>query len=346
MIVVCTPSATPEQRARIDAAVAALGFSVAERSVGDRRILELPAAADPCRCRIEQLAGVERVFVGSPGSHLADRACVPEGTRVRVGEAVFGGHATVVIAGPCAVESREQLLTIARAAADAGAQVLRGGAFKPRTSPYSFPGLGREGLELLAEARHETGLPVVTEVLDTRDVELVADHADMLQVGSRNMHNFALLTEVGRASRPVLLKRGMSATVEELLAAAEYVLAAGNDQVVLCERGIRTFEPGSRNTLDLTAVALLHERSHLPVVVDPSHASGRRSLVTPLARAAVAVGADGLMVETHHSPADALSDGHQAILPHELAALVQDVRALDAALRPTSPALEPVESHS
>lgn len=346
MIVVCAPSTTPEQRSRIDAELTALGFPVAERELGARRILELPRAADACRCSIERLAGVERVFVGSPGVHLAAREFRPEGTTVRVGEAVFGGDRTVVIAGPCAVEGRTQLLEVARAAADAGASVLRGGAFKPRTSPYSFPGLGRRGLELLTEARAETGLPIVTEVLDTRDVEFVAAHADMLQIGSRNMHNFALLSEVGRTRRPVLLKRGMSATIDELLAAAEYVLAGGNDQVVLCERGIRTFETSSRNTLDIGAVPLLHERTHLPVVVDPSHASGRRALVRPLALAAAAAGAEGVMVEVHAHPAEALSDGDQALLPAELVTLVREIRGIDAALRPPSTARQPLETHS
>lgn len=332
MIVLCRPDLTDAQRDRIAAAVRALGHEPFVRAEGDRTVFEAPAAADAARCEIERLAGVERVFAGEPGAHLVTWDARIEPTRVTVGGAEFGGPGTVVIAGPCAVEGREVVVEIARAARAAGAQMLRGGAFKPRTSPYAFRGLGREGLEHLAAARAETGLPVVTEVLDTRDVELVERYADMLQVGSRNMHNFALLQEVGRAGKPVLLKRGMSATIEELLLSAEYVLAGGNAQVVLCERGIRTFEHASRNTLDLTAVPLLRERTHLPVIVDPSHASGRRSLVPALARAAAAAGAHGVMVEVHVRPEEARCDARQAILPAELAALVRDVAAIDRAL--------------
>jgi 3-deoxy-7-phosphoheptulonate synthase len=237
-----------------------------------------------------------------------------------------------VIAGPCAVESREVLLEIARAVRAAGAQVLRGGAFKPRTSPWAFRGLGREGLEMLADARAETGLPVVTEVMDTREVEAVERYADVLQIGSRNMHDFALLAEVGRCRKPVLLKRGMCATIDEMLTSAEYVLAGGNPDVILCERGIRTFEHATRNTLDLSAVPVLRERTHLPVVVDPSHASGKRSLVLPLARAAAAAGADGIMVEVHVRPGEARCDANQAIVPAELSEMMRDIAAIDRAL--------------
>jgi len=334
MIVLCKSDLTPAARERILAAVERLGFGCAVRTVGRRTIIEAPPAADALRCEVERLPGVERVFAGEPPVHLATREHRTEPTRVRVGDAVFGGADTVVIAGPCAVEGREIVLTIAEAVAAAGAQVLRGGAFKPRTSPYDFRGLGREGLEILAEARERTGLPIVTEVLDTRDVELVAGVADMLQIGSRNMHNFALLDEVGKSGKPVFLKRGMSATVDELLTSAEYIMAGGNEQIVLCERGIRTFERGSRNTLDLTAVPLLAEKTHLPVAVDPSHACGRRTLVPSLARAAVAAGAAGIMIEVHVTPELARCDANQAVLPEELAAIVRDIRKIDAALRP------------
>jgi 3-deoxy-7-phosphoheptulonate synthase len=236
-------------------------------------------------------------------------------TVVHAGGATIGGPAIAVVAGPCSVEGREMLLETARAVGGAGAVMLRGGAFKPRTSPYAFSGMGELALELLAEARARTGLPFVTEVMDTRQVELVARYADMLQIGARNMQNFALLAEVGRTRTPVLLKRGLSATVHELLHAAEHILAQGNGNVVLCERGIRTFETATRNTLDVAAIPVLKSETHLPVLVDPSHAGGRAALVAPLAAAAIAAGADGLIVEVHPEPARALSDGEQSLSP-------------------------------
>jgi len=239
-----------------------------------------------------------------------------------VGRADIGGDRFTLIAGPCAVESRDQILAAAEMVAGAGALILRGGAFKPRSSPYAFQGLGRDGLRFLAEAGHAFDLPVVTEVLRVEDVDLVAGSADMLQVGARNMQNFELLKALGRLRQPVLLKRGMSATVRELLQAAEYILAGGNHQVVLCERGIRTFETATRNTLDVSSVPVLKELTHLPVIVDPSHAAGRRELVIPLALAAAAVGADGLIVEAHPVPAEALCDAGQALSPEDLADLV------------------------
>ncbi|HEY8346458.1 MAG TPA: 3-deoxy-7-phosphoheptulonate synthase [Symbiobacteriaceae bacterium] len=245
---------------------------------------------------------------------------------VKVAEGVvFGGGKPVVIAGPCAVESRDQILRTARAVKAAGAHMLRGGAFKPRTSPYSFQGLGVEGLRLLAAARAETGLPVVTEVMNDSDVPLVAQHADMLQVGARNMHNYPLLRALGAAGRPVLLKRGMGATVEEWIHAAEYVVAAGNPDVVLCERGIRTFEHTTRNTLDLGAALVAKRLTHLPVIADPSHGAGRRDLVVPLAKAILAAGLDGVIVEVHVEPEKALSDREQAIDPEEFAGLMAEL---------------------
>jgi 3-deoxy-7-phosphoheptulonate synthase len=249
-------------------------------------------------------------------------------TVVRVGEGVtIGGKSITVIAGPCSVENREMLHETAVAVRDAGATVLRGGAFKPRSSPYSFQGLGREALRLLVEVRAATGMPVVTEVLDTRDVDLVAEHADMLQVGARNMQNFALLAELGRVQRPILLKRGMSATVSELLMAAEYIMAHGNNQVVLCERGIRTFERATRNTLDVSAIPVLKRETHLPVIVDPSHAGGDAGLVAPLAFAGIAAGADGLIIEVHPDPESALSDGDQSLPPSAFVALMDRLGA-------------------
>lgn len=256
---------------------------------------------------------------------LAARTARPEGSVVEIGGVPFGGRELVVIAGPCAVETAEQVHAAAHAVAEAGARVLRGGAFKPRTSPYAFQGLGVEGLHLLAEAGRAAGLPVVTEVLATEDVAVVAEHADALQVGARNVQNFALLKALGRAGRPVLLKRGMSTTIEELLMAAEYVLAHGNPDVILCERGIRSFDPSTRNTLDLAAVPVLAALTHLPVVIDPSHGTGRRDLVAPLSKAAVAAGADGLIIEVHPDPDTAWSDGPQSLEPRMFADLMREL---------------------
>lgn len=261
---------------------------------------------------------------------LACREARPEGSVVRVGDLTIGNGSMVVMAGPCAVESRQQLMETAQAVKLAGAQVLRGGAYKPRTSPYSFQGLEEEGLELLREARAETGLKIITEVKDVRAVERVAQVADILQVGTRNMQNFGLLQEVGRTQVPVMLKRGLSATIEEWLMAAEYILAEGNEQVILCERGIRTFEPFTRNTLDLSAVAAVRELSHLPVVVDPSHGTGRWKMVTPMALAAAAAGADGLIIEVHPRPWEAMSDGPQSLTVERFAGLMT---AMDPLLR-------------
>jgi 3-deoxy-7-phosphoheptulonate synthase len=250
-----------------------------------------------------------------------------ERTVVRIGSLALG-RGLFVAAGPCAVESEEQTLAAARAVAAAGADMLRGGAFKPRTSPYDFQGLGLEGLKILAKARRETGLPVVTEVIDPRDVSWVAEYADMLQIGARNMQNFSLLKEVGRSGRPVLLKRGMHSTIAELLSCAEYILAEGNPNVVLCERGIRTFERYTRNTLDLSAVPALRELTHLPVIVDPTHSTGRRSLIGPMSLAAIAAGADGLIVEVHPRPEEAKCDADQALTPADFASLMARVRRL------------------
>ena len=251
---------------------------------------------------------------------------------VSVGNVVIGGPELVVIAGPCAIESFDQLLTTAQEIKRLGASMLRGGAFKPRTSPYSFRGMGKEGLEILAEVKKVTGLPVVTEVMDARDLEYLADVADMLQIGSRNMQNFTLLTEVGRMNIPVLLKRGLAATIEEWINAAEYILCEGNKQVVLCERGIRTFEKYTRNTVDITAVPAIKELTNLPVILDPSHGTGKRSLVAPVALAGVAVGADGLMIEVHPNPDQALSDGIQSLEFNQFADLMQKVRKIEQAM--------------
>jgi 3-deoxy-7-phosphoheptulonate synthase len=256
-------------------------------------------------------------------------------------QVVIGGQELCIIAGPCAVEGRDMLLDTARRVRDAGATLLRGGAFKPRTSPYAFQGLGEEALEMLAEARSVTGLPVVTEVMDPRQVERVAEVTDVLQIGARSMQNFPLLAEVGRTRRPVLLKRGLAATIRELLLAAEHVMAQGNGDVILCERGIRTYETATRNTFDVAAVPVLKAETHLPVLVDPSHAAGRASLVCPLARAAIAAGADGLLIEVHPDPANALSDGDQSLTPLEFVELMRRLRPVAAAVERTlrAPAL-------
>lgn len=280
----------------------------------------------------ESFPGVDRVVSTVPGGRRVGREHRSEDTVVGVGRVEIGGRGIAVIAGPCAVESREQLMTTALAVRDGGADILRGDAFKPRTSPYSFQGLGKQGLEIMAEARELTGLPFVAEVLDPREVDLVASYADMLRIGTRNMSNHALLREVGRQPKPVLLKRGRAATVSEWVDAAEYVYREGNTQIVLVERGVRSFDDSARNMLDLTAVPLARMLTHLPVMVDPSHATGRGDLVRPLARAAIAVGADGLLIDVHPDPASALVDGAQALVPDQFANLMDEVQAVAAAI--------------
>ncbi|MFZ5597888.1 MAG: 3-deoxy-7-phosphoheptulonate synthase [Bacillota bacterium] len=253
-------------------------------------------------------------------------------TVVRVGEAVVGGDGIVVIAGPCAVENRDQYLQLASQLKKVGVRILRGGAFKPRTSPYDFQGFGREGLSILAEARKLTGLAVVTEVMDTRDVETVAQYVDIVQIGSRNMHNYNLLKEVGRVKRPVLLKRGPSATIKEWLLAAEYIMLEGNRQVIMCERGIRTYERFTRNTLDISAIPVIKHLSHLPVVVDPSHASGKWNLISALSKGSVAAGADGLIIEVHPNPRKAMSDGMQSLMPGKFAVVLRELKPVAEAV--------------
>jgi 3-deoxy-7-phosphoheptulonate synthase len=263
---------------------------------------------------------------------LVSRSSRPEGTIVDVNGIPIGGKEIVIMAGPCAVESEEQLTQTAKIVRAGGASLLRGGAFKPRTSPYSFQGLGVEGLEMLERARKETGMSVVSEVMDTRQVETVARYADMLQIGSRNMQNFPLLKEAGLSSKPILLKRGMMATIEEYLNAAEYLLSQGNTQVVLCERGIRTFESSTRYTLDLNAIPVLKQRTHLPVIVDPSHGTGIRSLVATMAGASIAAGADGLLMEVHYRPEEALCDGSQSLYPEEFGMMMGNLRKIAGAV--------------
>jgi len=296
---------------------------------GRADLLELFGPGSPGdRSRFEDLSGVAQVLDPGEARELHELAARGAPSQVRVGDAAFGAGAVSLVAGPCAIEDEERLVEIARGVRAAGATLLRGGAFKPRTSPYSFRGSGQRGLESLARVKAETGLAVVTEVLDPRDVEAVGAVADMFQIGARSMSNFALLSEVGRTRTPVLLKRGFGARVRELLLAAEYVLAEGNDALVLCERGVRGFDSVTRNLLDVGAVAYLKRVSHLPVIVDPSHAAGRADLVRPLARAGIAAGADGLMIEVHPAPAEVHSDGQQAVSLEAFAEIARDVRRL------------------
>ncbi len=332
MIVQMRTGATGENLAQVLAAITAAGHSHRVMEGTERYVIGVLGGAPSQELfdHVQAMAAVEVCIRISKPYKLASREFHPERTLVTIGDVVFGGEMPVLIAGPCVVESREALLKTARAAKAAGAVMLRGGAYKPRTSPYSFQGLGVEGLELLALAREETGLPIVTEVMEPDQVDLVADYADMLQIGARNMSNFPLLRKAGRSDKAVLLKRGFSATIEEWLMSAEYVLAEGNERVVLCERGIRGFDPIVRFTLDLTAVPLLKDLTHLPVIVDPSHGTGRRHLVAPMSLAAIAAGADGLIVEIHHDPVQALCDGPQAILPdvlRQIADAMMPVRA-------------------
>ena len=283
---------------------------------------------------LEEMAGVGEVIRVSKPYKLVSRDLKPDNTVVHFpnSHVTIGGTDIVVMAGPCSIESREQALTVAEHVAGSGAHFLRGGAYKPRTSPYSFQGLGEEGLKIMAEARERFGLLIVTEAVDNESLDLVEEYADMIQIGARNMQNFSLLKRAGRARKPVLLKRGMSATLEELLMAAEYVMSEGNYNVVLCERGVRTFADHTRNTLDLSLIPAVQRLSHLPILVDPSHGTGKRNKVLPMARAAVAVGADGLIVEVHHDPDHALSDGPQSIVPQQFTTLMSEVRQIAAVL--------------
>jgi 3-deoxy-7-phosphoheptulonate synthase len=285
---------------------------------------------------IESMSGVVECIPVTKPYKLVSRDIKPESSVVRIptplGDVAFGGQFVAVVAGPCAIESREQTFAVAERIKAAGARLFRGGAYKPRTSPYSFQGLGEPGLKILAEVRETFGLGVVTEAIDNESLELVEKYADVIQIGARNMQNFSLLRRAGRARKPVLLKRGLSATLDEFLMAAEYVMSEGNYQVILCERGVRTFSDYTRNTLDLSVIPAVQRRSHLPIVVDPSHGTGRRSKVLPLSRAGVAVGADGLLVEVHHDPEHALSDGPQSILPEEFEQLFREAREIAAVL--------------
>jgi 3-deoxy-7-phosphoheptulonate synthase len=333
MIIVMKGSTTKDEFEAVLAQIEVLGCTPhvskgTERTIigviGDERQL------DPDQFQL--MNGVEKVLRVLSRHKLASRDFHPEDTIVEFNGIRVGGKDIVVMAGPCAVESREQMIEVGQALVEMGVKVLRGGAYKPRTSPYSFQGLGRDGLEILAEVREQTGLAIITEVMDPKDVEMVSHHADVLQIGARNMQNYALLHAVGELGRPVMLKRGMMSTIEEWLMSAEYILSHGNGSVMLCERGIRTFETYTRNTLDINAIPALKNLSHLPVIVDPSHGTGRWELVGPIAKAGLAAGADGLIIEVHPQPDRALSDGAQSLKPDKLAALLAELKPLAEAL--------------
>jgi 3-deoxy-7-phosphoheptulonate synthase len=328
MIVSMRLNATQEEIEAVCNRIREFGYRIHTIQGEERVVIGAIGIGDVTACleSVQAMPGVESAVRISAPYKFVSREFRREPSVIRVNSVEIGGDEFVVIAGPCAVESERQILETAEAVARAGARLLRGGAFKPRTSPYDFQGLEREGLRLLRKAKEATGLDIVTEVLSDADVDLVAEYADVLQIGARNMQNFALLKAVGRCGRPVLLKRGMSSTIHELLMSAEYIVAHGNPNVILCERGIRTFETATRNTCDITAVAVLHELTHLPVIVDPSHATGKRHLVPPLARAAVAIGADGLMVEVHPAPDKAASDGAQSLSPAGFAEMMEQLR--------------------
>jgi len=337
MLVVMQSHATDEQVRAVCERIESLGF----------KALPVPGAGRTAVCitgnsgavdlgSLESMPGVIECIPVSKPYKLVSRDVKAENTVVRVptalGDVVFGGTEVAMVAGPCAIETREQAFTVAKQVKAAGARLFRGGAYKPRTSPYSFQGLGEAGLEIMSDVRKEFGLGIITEAIDHESLDLVEEYADVIQIGARNMQNFSLLKRAGRAKKPVLLKRGMSATLDEFLMAAEYLMSEGNYAVILCERGVRTFSDFTRNTLDLSVVPAVQKRSHLPIVVDPSHGTGRRNKVLPLSRAAVAVGADGLLVEVHHDPDRALSDGPQSILPVEFEQLIREVRLIAAVL--------------
>jgi 3-deoxy-7-phosphoheptulonate synthase len=334
MLVVMEHGATPEQIAGVVRLIEELGYQARPMPGSQRTAVGLVGNDGRVDgSRFETLAGVAQVIHVTKPYKQASREWHPDNTVVTIAPGVqVGGDEVALIAGPCSVESEEQILAAARAVRAAGASCLRGGAFKPRSSPYSFQGLGKRGLELLAIAKRETGLAIVTEAMDDEGAELTAQYADCIQVGARNMQNYSLLRTVGRLGKPVLLKRGLAATITDLLLSAEYVLNEGNEQVILCERGVRSFDTAARNMLDLTAIPIVHKLSHLPIIADPSHGTGLRDKVIPMARAAIAAGADGILVEVHPNPERALSDGAQSLYPEQFAQLVGELRTIATAI--------------
>jgi 3-deoxy-7-phosphoheptulonate synthase len=336
MIIVMEANAVPEQIQQVSSKLEEKGFQVHLSQGVERTIIGAIGQKTATTMELfETLPGVEKVVPIAQPFKMASREFKPDNSLIEVGGQMIGNGQVQIIAGPCAVEGRSKFLEVAHAVKESGATMLRGGAFKPRTSPYAFQGLEHEGLEILAEARQITGLPVVTEIMDPRLVNEVADYVDILQVGARNMQNFFLLRELGKIQRPILLKRGPSATIEEWIMAAEYIISSGNEQVIMCERGIRSFENYTRNTLDLSAVPLIKQLTHLPIIVDPSHGTGKWKLVEPMALAAIGAGADGVMVEVHQNPSEALSDGPQSLTPENFARLVTRVNKMVMALRAT-----------
>jgi 3-deoxy-7-phosphoheptulonate synthase len=347
VLVVMRAHATEQEVANVCARIQSLGFRAHVMPGAERTAIGITGNHGPVpAAEFEDLAGVAEAIPVSKPYKLVSREVKPDNTVVRIAGVDVGGDELALIAGPCSVESREQILASARAVKAAGAQLLRGGAYKPRTSPYAFQGLGEEGLRYLAEARAETGLGVVTEAIDVETFDLVEEYADCIQIGARNMQNFSLLRRAGRARKPILMKRGMSSTLDEFLMAAEYILSEGNYQVVLCERGVRTFADHTRNTLDLSVVPAVKTLSHLPIIVDPSHGTGKRDKVHPMALAAVAAGAAGLIIEVHPNPDKALSDGYQSLYPDQFEDLAEECRAVCDLLRnrKAAPRLAPVNA--
>ena len=331
MLIVMQKNATQEQIDKVNEQIKKLGLTPVDIPGSQRIAIGIIGNTGPIDPELFiGLDGVKEAIPVSKPYKLVSREVKPDDTVIQIGDVRIGGGKFTVIAGPCAVESLDQCLTIARLVKKAGAQLFRGGAFKPRTSPYSFQGLEEKGLEILAEVRKQTGLLIVTEAIDHDVLAVVEETADIIQIGARNMQNFSLLKRAGKSAKPILLKRGMSATIEELLMAAEYIMSEGNNQVILCERGVRTFADHSRNTLDLSAIPAVRTLSHLPIIVDPSHAAGRRDQVIPLSRGAFAVGAHGLIVEVHHDPKHALSDGPQSLYPEQFAELMQSIKTLSS----------------
>ncbi|MFZ0453217.1 MAG: 3-deoxy-7-phosphoheptulonate synthase [Ignavibacteriaceae bacterium] len=329
MVIVLDKNVTDEQYENVVKHLEDFGFAV-HKSTGVQQIVlgAIGVKPDFDIRKVRILEGVAEVYRITEPFKLASRTFKKEDTVISIGDVKIGGNEVIMMAGPCSVESEEQIFKLAEIVSNAGAKILRGGAFKPRTSPYSFQGMGEEGLKLLRKAADKYKLLVITEVMENAQIPLIAEYTDIFQVGARNMQNFALLNEIGKTSKPAMLKRGLAATVEDWLMSAEYILSNGNKEVMLCERGIRTFETYTRNTFDLSAIPVVHKRSHLPVVADPSHATGLRDKVLPMARAAVAAGADGLMVEVHHDPEHALSDGPQALLPEQFVELMEQVKLI------------------
>ncbi len=339
MLVVMKPQATPEEIQAVCEQIQLLGFRPHPMPGAGRTAIGITGNSGAVDHNLDDLSGVAEVIRVTKPYKLVSRDVKQEDTVITFPgtNATIGGRDLAVIAGPCSIESREQAFAVAGQIARAGAQFFRGGAYKPRTSPYAFQGMGEDGLKIMAEIRDAFGLRIVTEALDNESLDLVADYADVIQIGARNMQNFSLLKRAGRSRKPVLLKRGMSATLDELLMAAEYVMSEGNYQVILCERGVRTFADHTRNTLDLSIVPAVQRASHLPIIVDPSHGTGKRNMVLPLARAATAVGADGLMIEVHHQPDKALSDGAQSVYPEQFVQLMDEIAQIAGAVHRSLP---------